>query len=165
MNRAAANDWRIVPADFDDDRVVGLLELHARTAREATGRGSAHALDPAALRTPGIETWTMWRGGTLVGVGALKHLSPEHGEIKAMHTVTAARRRGAGGAMLVHLIGCARARGMTRVSLETGSWDYFIAARALYRRHGFVDCPPFGDYVPDVNSVFLTLALPRAPSQ
>ena len=46
-----------------------------------------------------------------------------------------------------------------RLSLETGSWPYFEAARAFYRRHGFVECPPFGDYNPDPNSVFMTLEL------
>ena len=28
--------------------------------------------------------------------------------------------------------------------------------RALNRRHGFVECAPFGDYRPDPNSIFLT---------
>lgn len=76
-----------------------------------------------------------------------------------MHTVAALRGKGAGGAMLEHLIAQARSSGMTRLSLETGSWDYFTAARALYRRHGFVDCDPFADYVLDPNSVFLTRML------
>ena len=61
--------------------------------------------------------------------------------------------------MLGHLIREARLKGMTRLSLETGSWDYFRPARALYRKHGFQDCGPFGDYVVDANSVFMTLDL------
>jgi len=61
--------------------------------------------------------------------------------------------------MLAHIIAAARACGMSRLSLETGSWDYFRPARALYARHGFVECPPFGDYVLDPNSVFMSLEL------
>ena len=61
--------------------------------------------------------------------------------------------------MLRHLIDAARAMGLRRVSLETGAWPYFEPARALYRKHGFVECAPFGDYVADANSVFMTLAL------
>jgi putative acetyltransferase len=62
-------------------------------------------------------------------------------------------------AMLLHIIAAARARGMSRVSLETGSWPYFEPARALYARHGFVECEPFGDYRADPNSVFMTRVL------
>ena len=76
-----------------------------------------------------------------------------------MHTAEAARGRGVGSAMLRHIIAAARARGMSRLSLETGSWAYFEPARALYRRHGFVESEPFGDYKPDPNSTFMTLAL------
>lgn len=76
-----------------------------------------------------------------------------------MHTAQAMRRRGAGSAMLRHIIATARAMGMSRLSLETGSWEYFRSARELYRSHGFVLCPPFADYVPDPNSVFMSLDL------
>ena len=95
----------------------------------------------------------------MVGVGALKRLSAEHGEIKSMHTAEPARGQGVGSAMLRHIMAAARARGMTRLSLETGSWPYFVPARALYTRHGFVECGPFGDYREDPNSVFMTLEL------
>ena len=61
--------------------------------------------------------------------------------------------------MLRHIIAVARARGMSRLSIETGSWDYFSPAHALYRSHGFLECPPFADYVPDPNSVFMSLDL------
>jgi putative acetyltransferase len=144
---------------LDDPRVRDLLEHHVRTARAATAVGSAHALDLDGLKATDVQFWSAWQGDTLVGVGALKRLSPSHGEIKSMHTVQTVRRRGVGTAMLRHIIDRARARGMTRLSLETGSWAYFEPARALYRRHGFVECPPFGDYVQDPNSVFMTLEL------
>ena len=105
--------------------------------------------------------WSAWDGDTVAGVGALKQLCPDHGEVKSMHTAEALRGRGVGSAILRHIIAAARARGMSRLSLETGSSPYFAPARALYARHGFVECPPFGDYGPDPNSVFMTLALPQ----
>ena len=150
---------RIIPGDFGDPRVADLLRVHVTQARAQTAPGSAHALDLDGLRSPEISFWTMWEDETLLGFGALKRLSADHGEVKSMHTAQAMRRRGAGSAMLRHLIAAARADGMSRLSLETGSWDYFQPAQALYRSHGFVECPPFADYVLDPNSVFLTLDL------
>lgn len=147
-------DFRITPGDLDDPRVVDLVRHHRETARAQTAPGSAHALDHSGLKTPDIRFWTMWRGDDLVGMGALKRLSADHGEVKSMHTVAAVRRMGAGGAMLAHIIAAARADGLARLSLETGSWDYFAPAWALYRAHGFVECPPFGDYRVDPNSLF-----------
>ena len=76
-----------------------------------------------------------------------------------MHTAESVRRKGAGTAMLRHIIATARARGMARLSLETGSWDFFRSAHAFYGRHGFAACPPFADYAPDPNSMFMTLDL------
>jgi len=150
---------RITPGDLGDPRVVELLNIHLASARAQTAPGSAHALDLSGLRSPDISFWTVWEEGTLLGTGALKRLSPDHGEIKSMHTAHAARRRGAGSAMLRHIIESGRLGGMSRLSLETGSWEYFRAAQALYKSHGFVACAPFADYAPDPNSVFMALDL------
>ena len=150
---------KITAGDLDDPRVRELLDYHVTTARAETGRGSAHAMDHDALRAGDITFWSMWDGDTVVAVGALRQLTVDHGEIKSMHTRRDRRRTGVGSAMLRHIVASARERGMTRLSLETGSWPYFIPARALYARFGFEPCSPFGDYVPDPNSVFMTLAL------
>jgi putative acetyltransferase len=64
--------------------------------------------------------------------------------------------------MVDHLIGVARERGYTRVSLETGTMDAFEPARAFYSGLGFVPCGPFGDYEPSWTSAFLTLMLEGA---
>lgn len=151
---------RIVEGDLDDPRVLALLGTHLSTARSATAPGSAHALDVAGLRSPAVRFWTVWEGDALVGMGALKRLSPDHGEVKSMHTDRSARQKGVGTAMLRHIIASARAEGLTRLSLETGSWDYFKPAQAFYRKHGFEECPPFGEYRLDPNSVFMSLDLP-----
>ncbi len=150
---------QITPGDLTDARVIDLLHDHLATARAQTAPKSAHALDLKRLQLPDIAFWTAWDGETLVAIGALKRLSDDHGEVKSMHTVRAARRKGVGSAMLQHIIAFARSRGISRLSLETGSWDYFRHAVALYRRHGFIECPPFADYVLDPNSIFMTLDL------
>jgi len=149
----------IVEGGLDDPRVVALLHTHLTRARAETARGSAHALDLSGLRAPEVTFWSAWEGDTVVGVGALKRLSAAHGEVKSMHTAEAARGRGVGSALLGQILAAARASGMSRLSLETGSWPYFAPARALYARHGFVECGPFGEYREDANSVFMTLAL------
>ncbi len=151
----------IVPGDFNDPRIIDLLRVHLDSARAETAPGSAHALDLSGLKAPGIDFWALWEGEVLLAVGALKRLSDDHGEVKSMHVAEARRRSGAGGAMLRHIVEHARAEGLTRLSLETGSWAYFLPARALYARHGFVECPPFAPYVADPNSVFMTLDLSR----
>jgi putative acetyltransferase len=150
---------RITEGGLDDPLVIALLQAHLTRARAETARGSAHALDLSGLRSPEVTFWSAWEGKALVGVGALKRLSADHGEVKSMHTAAVARGRGVGSAMLRQIIAAARARGMSRLSLETGSWAYFTSARALYARHGFVECGPFGEYREDPNSVFMTLAL------
>ncbi len=150
---------RIIEGDLNDPRVIDLLQIHLTSARAQTAPGSAHALDLTGLKSSEIRAWTMWEDETPVGVGALKQLSADHGEVKSMHTAQAMRGKGAGAAMLRHIIAAAKAAGISRLSLETGSWEYFDPARRLYRKHGFVECPPFADYVLDPNSVFMSLEL------
>jgi putative acetyltransferase len=153
---------RIIQGDFSDPRVVDLLHIHLTSARAETAPGSAHAMDLATLQAPDVSFWTIWDDETLLGVGALKRLSADHGEVKSMHTAQSMRGRGVGSAMLRHIIATARASRMSRLSLETGSWEYFRPARAFYRSHGFVECPPFADYVLDPNSVFMSLDLNKS---
>jgi putative acetyltransferase len=164
VGQTIPEDMKIIAGGLDDPSVRALLEHHVRTARSETAVGSAHALDLNGLKSADVRFWSAWDGDTLLGVGALKQLSPSHGEIKSMHTVQANRRAGVGTTILRHIIEAARTMGMTRLSLETGSWPYFNPARALYRSHGFSECAPFGNYLADPNSVFMTLDLQGAPA-
>jgi putative acetyltransferase len=150
---------QITEGGLDDPRVVALLNVHLARSRAETAAGSAHALDLSELRAPDIRFWTAWVGETLLGCGALRQLTAAEGEVKSMHTAEAARRRGIGGALLHTIIAGAREAGLERLNLETGSWDYFRPAVALYRAHGFTVCGPFGAYREDPNSVFMTLDL------
>ncbi len=140
---------------LDDPRVIALLQVHVNRARAETAPGSAHALDLSGLKTPDVRFFSAWEGETLMGCGALKTFASGHGELKSMHTAQSHRGKGVGDAMVRRLVDEARAMGLSRLSLETGSWPYFAPAHRLYARHGFADCPPFGAYVADPNSRFM----------
>lgn len=150
-------------ADLDDPRIVDLLATHLRTMRAQSPPESVHALDIEQLRTADLSIWAVWCDGVLYAIGALKRLGGLHGEIKSMHTSGAARRRGIATVLLAHILATARAEMLVRLSLETGSQPEFAPARALYSLHGFNECAPFGDYVLDPNSVFMTLDLGTSP--
>lgn len=76
-----------------------------------------------------------------------------------MRTEPARRGQGLGRAMLDALLADARSRGIRRISLETGRAEFFRPAHALYARAGFVECAPFGSYLPDPHSTFMTVEL------
>ena len=146
----------IQPADLDAGDVIALIDTHAQLMLSLSPPGSCHFLPIDGLKTPDVTVWELREDGCLLGCGALKEITPDHGEIKSMHTRATARGRGLGRLMLEHILSQAGQRGLTRLSLETGSMDGFHAARQLYTAYGFADCPPFGDYTEDANSVYMT---------
>ena len=146
---------RIVLDDLQGEPVRLLLEEHLRDMRAWSPPESVHALDLDQLRRPEISFWTLWDGDDLLGCGALKDLGGHEAEIKSMRTANAHRGKGAGSAMLSHILSIAKERGVKRLNLETGPQPQFAPARALYARHGFVECGPFADYGPDAYSYFM----------
>ena len=138
---------KIVRDDVTHSDVIALLEFHLRSAFENSPPGSVFALDLTGVRDPAVALWSAWDGSDLLGLGALKHLDADHGELKSMRTAPAHLRKGVAGAMLDHLVAEGRARGYKRLSLETGNNAPFAPARALYERAGFGPCGPFADYV------------------
>ncbi len=149
---------RIEADDLQHPDVQALLAEHLGQMQAQTPAGSVHALDLSRLRAPGIVLWCAWDGETLLGCGALRELSPTHGEIKSMRTVAAHRGRGVARAILRHLLAVARDRGYHRLSLETGASAPFLPAIRLYESEGFRRCGPFADYREDPHSVFMTRA-------
>ncbi|GAA2853688.1 GNAT family N-acetyltransferase [Paenarthrobacter ilicis] len=137
-----------------------LLSEHLADMFATSPAESVHALDHSALSHESITFWTAREDGVLLGCGALKALSDARAEIKSMRTTASARGRGVATLMLEHIVAEAGSRGFDKVSLETGTEDYFAPARRLYQRHGFTECPPFGEYTLDPNSVFMELPLP-----
>ena len=146
--------------DLTRPQVQELLREHLGNMLELSPRESVHALDVSGLRSPDITFWTVWEGPVLLGCGALRELDPFHGEVKSMRTPRSMRRRGAGRAILAHIVEEARARGYRRLSLETGAHPDFAPAHRLYESAGFVRCGPFGQYREDSNSVFMRFDLP-----
>ena len=146
---------------LDLPEVQALLRTHLDTMAVHSPPESRHALDLSGLQVAVVTFWTVWDGDALIGCGALKELTPEHGEVKSMHTAAAHRGKGIAARIVEHILAVARARGYTRLSLETGSMEGFAPARGLYERYGFTYCGPFGDYREDPHSVFMTLELTR----
>jgi putative acetyltransferase len=149
--------------NLEGPEVLALLQEHLGSMEHTAPAESRHALDLAGLREPGITFWSVWDGPALAGFGALKHMTESHAEIKSMRTASSHLRRRVASKMLRHLIQEAASRGYSRLSLETGSMEFFEAARNLYASFGFTPCPPFGDYRPDPNSVFMTLDIAGSP--
>ena len=153
---------RIELDDLTRPQVHALLEEHLAHMYELSPPEQVFALDLAKLRVPEISFWTVWDGEQLLGCGALKALSATLGEIKSMRTPAKMRGKGAGRAVLSHIIAVARQRGYETLSLETGSHPAFEPAHRLYGSQGFQVSGPFGDYLLDPHSVFMQLRLEQA---
>ena len=149
----------IVVDDLTGPEIAAFLDEHVREMLSISPPESKHALDLEALRAPGITFWSVRDGGAVVGCGALKRLDAGHGEVKSMRTASARKRSGIASMMLEHIITEARRMGFTRLSLETGSAEFFAPARRLYEKFGFEYCEPFADYRPDPLSTFMTRSL------
>jgi putative acetyltransferase len=138
------------------DDLALLMQRHTADMHADTPPESIHMMDASQLAVPEIAFFVVRDAGAPVAMGAFKQLGGGHAEIKSMHVLAELRGKGVSKLMLYHLIDQARAAGVTRLSLETGAQPSFVAARALYAKEGFVECPPFGSYSEDPNSVFMT---------
>ena len=147
---------RVTALDAD---IRDLIDRHFAAMRSQSPEESCHVMNPDDLFASGASVFALREGSETLGMGAIKPLDDAHGELKSMHTKSEMRGRGVGKALVEHILDEARRLGLTRVSLETGSDHWFAPARRLYERHGFAYCPPFGDYVEDPLSVFMTRRL------
>ena len=142
--------------DLIHPEVIKLLRSHLQSLSAISPPESMHALGIEGLKKPDITFWSVWDGDALMGCGALKQLDPRHGELKSMRTAVAYLRRGVASRLVEHMIEEAKRRKYRRLSLETGAGTAFEPAHALYGKFGFQKCGPFGDYIEDPNSVFMT---------
>lgn len=129
-------------------------DMHADTPLE-----SIHMMDASALAVPGVFFYVMRDNGVPIAMGAFKRFDASQAEIKSMHVLVEHRGQGLSRRLLDHLVAEAKAAGISRLNLETGSQAMFLPARVLYERAGFTECPPFGDYEVDPMSVYMTRAL------
>jgi len=145
--------------DLTGSEIIQLLEEHLRCASLNIPPQSRHALNLDGLRKPNVTVWSIWDAAILAGCGALKELDAQHGELKFMRTAYSHLRKGVASQMLRHIIAEAKRRAYRRLSLETGVIEYFEPARRLYSGFGFKSCAPFGSYVEDPNSFYMSKEL------
>ncbi len=150
---------KIIIDDLSGPEIAAFIDDHVKDMRAITPLESKHALDLDGLREPEITFWSVYDGDTLVGCGAIKRLSADHAEVKAMRTSPTRKRGGVASLLLEHIIAEAGRMGFTRLSLETGTAEYFVAARKLYEKFGFAYTAPFSDYEVDPHSAYMTRVL------
>ena len=151
--------FSIHPDDPTSEPTRRLLALHLAGMHANSPPGHVFALDLSGLQTPDVTVWSVRAGDDVVGIGALKELGDGSAEVKSMRTHPDHLRRGVAALLLDHIVREARARGLTRLSLETGSGPAFEPALALYRKRGFVNGEAFADYQASAFNQFLHLAL------
>jgi len=152
-------DYRIVEDDLAGEAVIELLAFHLAEMHTLSPPCKVHAMPAERLRQPDVTFYSAWDGEHLAAVGALREIEPGRGELKSMRATPGYRGRGAGEAILLHLVGEARRRGYDWLGLETGRPEAYRPAQNLYRKHGFTECEDFGDYLGDEFSMCMSRAL------
>lgn len=151
--------FEIASDDPTSADIAALIAFHLGEMRRHSPACSVHAMPAERLREADVTFFALRIEGRLAGCGALKELDATHGELKSMRVADEFRGRGLGEALLLRLMAEATERGYIRLSLETGRPEPFQAAQALYRKHGFVECPPFAGYIEDPFSMCMTRTL------
>ena len=150
-----------IEGNFDHPEVNELLTKHFIELRAASPEGSAHVLDIPGLKIPSIKFWSLWENDELVGCGALKFLDDNHGEFKSIRIADQFRKNGLGIKIIDHLINEAKKLNVKKISVETGSGDFFLSARKLFKKCGFETCEPFAHYKEDPNSCYFSLDIKK----
>ena len=145
-----------IEGNFDNTEVNELLTKHFIELRIASPEGSAHVLDIPGLKVSSIKFWSLWEDENLMGCGALKFLSEDHGEFKSIRVHDNFRNKGNGTKVMKYLIDKAKKLEIKRISIETGAGKFFEPARKLFKRCNFELCKPFAHYKEDENSIYLT---------
>lgn len=110
------------------------------------------------LARPHVHFLGAFDDAQLLGIGAVKLLDG-YGEIKRMYVSHGARGSGIGRRILDALEAVAEDRGVYVLRLETGIHQ--PEAIGLYRRCGYIEIEPFGNYRPDPLSLFMEKRLDR----
>ena len=145
--------------NFDNPKVNILLIKHFKELKSVSPEGSAHVLNIEGLKHQSIKFWSLWIDDELFGCGAIKFLDKEHGEFKSIRIHDNFRKQGKGIEVINHLINEAKKLNIKRLSIETGAGDFFIPARKLFKKTGFIVCEPFAHYKKDINSVYLSMLI------
>ena len=148
-----------IEGNFDNSEVLELLNKHFIELRSVSPEGSAHVLDIEGLKDQNIQFWSLWEDNLLMGCGALKFLNKEHGEFKSIRVEDRFRKKDNGIKILKHLIFEAKKLNIKRISVETGTGDFFAPARKLFNKCGFKLCKPFDHYKEDPNSCYMSMLI------
>ena len=148
-----------IEGNFNNLKVNELLIKHFIELKSVSPDGSTHVLDIQGLKDPTIKFWSFWENDQLMGCGALKFLNKVHGEFKSIRVEDSFRKKGVGIKIIQHLIQEAKKLDIKKLSLETGSGDFFQPARMLFEQCGFVLCEPFAHYKKDNNSCYMRLLI------
>ena len=148
-----------IEGNFDNSEVLELLNKHFIELRSVSPEGSAHVLDIEGLKDQNIKFWSLWKDNLLMGCGALKFLNKEHGEFKSIRVEDRFRKKDNGIKILKHLIFEAKKLNIKRISVETGTGDFFTPARKLFNKCGFKLCKPFAHYKEDANSCYMSMLI------
>ena len=146
-----------IEGNFDNSEVNELLLYHFKELRSVSPEGSTHVLDIPGLKDPSIKFWSIWEDSKLVGCGAIKLFDQKHGEFKSIRVTNEFRKKGYGEKILKHLLIKAKNLNLRKLSIETGSGEFFKPARELFQKIGFKKCPPFAHYKEDANSCYMNL--------
>ena len=145
--------------NFDNPQVNELLKTHFIELKSVSPEGSSHVLDIEGLKVPSIKFWSLWENNDLIGCGALKILSENHGEFKSIRVADRFRQKKYGEKIIDHLIEKSKNQGIKKLSVETGAGEFFAPARKLFKNFGFKECKPFAHYKEDPNSCYYNLNL------
>ncbi len=85
----------IIEGNLENEQVLALLRTHLAGMHESSPPGSVYALDLSGLEVPEVSFYAAWNKETLLGIGALKNIGHDAGEIKSMRTDAAHARKGA----------------------------------------------------------------------
>jgi putative acetyltransferase len=113
---------------------------------------SNHLLDIETLRKPAMRFFAAWVNGEVMGCGGC-WLHSDYAEVKRVYVSPKARGLGLAKQLMERIEAEAVVSGMSIARLETGIHQ--PEALGLYRRLGYADRGPFGEYGEDPNSVFM----------
>ena len=148
-----------IEGNFNKPEVNKLLISHFIELSSVSPVDRGHVLDIPGLKNPNIKFWSLWENDQLIGCGALKFLDKEHGELKSIRVADSFRRKGNGFKVINHLINEAKELNIKKISLETGTGNFFTPARKLFDKCGFKVCEPFAHYKKDPDACYMSLLL------
>ena len=150
---------KTIEGNFDNLEVNQLLKKHFIELKSVSSEGSTHVLDIEGLQDKSIKFWSIYENDKLIGCGALKFLDTMHGELKSIRVADSFKKKGYGKKIIKVLIEKSRQLNIKKISVETGSGEFFLPARKLFKNSGFKECKPFSHYVDDPNSCYMSLKL------